>query len=360
MSTTNYLIGRRFASLVVALICFFVGIANGSVVLIGRNLTMSFDDTEATFGLEIEEPGTRGLLYVAEPFDACAPLTTQLVNSSRSKFVLIRRGGCTFDEKVRRAQDAGFDLAIVYDDAYHKHLITMAGDGDDINISAIFISLESGEILAKYAGNTDIDIIITPAYGIPAWSATTIFFVSLLAVCSLAGTCCFMRRQRHERLELPRFFRPSAGDTAQQDGMSSHLVKAMPCVVYDPTMERNGTNATCVICLEDYVTGERLRLLPCKHKFHIPCIDSWLMKWRTFCPVCKHDARISSQDPPATESTPLLPLQLPPFPALPSANPSLAHFLPFSNYFSFINRTTLSRILQRGSSSNSTPPLSVG
>jgi E3 ubiquitin-protein ligase RNF13 len=66
----------------------------------------------------------RGLLYLAKPLDACAPLTTELVNSSRSKFVLILRGGCTFDEKVRRAQDAGFDLAIVYDDEYHKHLIT--------------------------------------------------------------------------------------------------------------------------------------------------------------------------------------------------------------------------------------------
>ncbi|KAF3334209.1 receptor homology region, transmembrane domain- and RING domain-containing protein 2-like isoform X1 [Carex littledalei] len=354
MATMNCSIGRRHASLVAVIICFLVGIANGDVVLIGRNLTMSFDDTEAAFGLEIEEPGVRGLLYLAEPLDACAPLTTRLVNSSRSKFVLIMRGGCTFDEKVRRAQDAGFDLAIVYDDEYHKHLITMAGDDNGINISAIFISLESGETLMKYAGDTDIDIIITTSYRIYAWSATTIFFISLLAVCSLAGMCCFVRRRRHEPLELPRFYRPSGGDTAQQDGMSSHLVKAMPCVVYDPVMERNGTNSTCVICLEDYVTGDKLRVLPCKHKFHIPCIDSWLMKWRTFCPVCKHDARISSKDPPATESTPLLSLRLPPLPAVTPANPSLTHFIPFSNYFSFINRATLSRILQRGSSSNYT------
>jgi E3 ubiquitin-protein ligase RNF13 len=151
---------------------------------------------------------------------------------------------------------------------------TVAGDDNDINISAIFISLESGETLAKYTGDTNIDIIVTPEYRIFAWSATTIFFISLLAVCSLAGMCCFVRRRRHEPLELPRFYRPSGGDTAQQDGMSSHLVKAMPCVVYDPAMDRNGTNATCVICLEDYVTGDKLRLLPCKHSKSLSLIKS--------------------------------------------------------------------------------------
>lgn len=36
------------------------------------------------------------------------------------------------------------------------------------------------------------------------------------------------------------------------------------------------------------------------------CVDSWLTSWRTFCPVCKRDARTSTGEPPASESTPLL------------------------------------------------------
>lgn len=160
---------------------------------------------------------------------------------------------------------------------------TVAGDDNGINISAIFISLKSGETLVKYAGDTDIDIIITPSYRISAWSATTIFFISLLAICSLAGMCCFVRRRRHEPLELPRFYRPSGGDTAQQDGMSSHLVKAMPCVVYDPAMERNGTNSTCVICLEDYVTGDKLRVLPCKHSKSLSSLSVMKYCCVSFC-----------------------------------------------------------------------------
>jgi len=54
---------------------------------------------------------------LAEPLDACTELTNkveQLPNAS-SPFALVVRGGCSFEEKVRRAQQAGFKAVIVYD-----------------------------------------------------------------------------------------------------------------------------------------------------------------------------------------------------------------------------------------------------
>ena len=42
----------------------------------------------------------------------------------------------------------------------------------------------------------------------------------------------------------------------------------------------------CCICLEDMAAGERVRQLPCKHYFHVPCIDEWL-KVNKVCPVDK-------------------------------------------------------------------------
>ncbi|KAL3641409.1 hypothetical protein CASFOL_016377 [Castilleja foliolosa] len=41
-------------------------------------------------------------------------------------------------------------------------------------------------------------------------------------------------------------------------------------------------------------------------EFHAICVDAWLTTWRTFCPVCKRDARTNNVEPPASESTPLL------------------------------------------------------
>jgi len=44
----------------------------------------------------------------------------------------------------------------------------------------------------------------------------------------------------------------------------------------------------CPVCLDVYKVGEIMRILPCNHRFHKACIDQWLMDKRT-CPMCKMD-----------------------------------------------------------------------
>lgn len=73
----------------------------------------------------IESSGEPGVLYLAKPLDACSTLENKVrlpVNSS-SPFALIIRGGCSFEDKVRRAQVAGFKAAIVYDNEDSGSLI---------------------------------------------------------------------------------------------------------------------------------------------------------------------------------------------------------------------------------------------
>lgn len=53
---------------------------------------------------------------------------------------------------------------------------------------------------------------------------------------------------------------------------------------------------TCAICQEDVTCATRLR--SCGHNFHSQCISQWLgMNAR--CPVCRHDIRLTSADPPS-------------------------------------------------------------
>ncbi|DAZ93295.1 TPA: hypothetical protein N0F65_012461 [Lagenidium giganteum] len=42
----------------------------------------------------------------------------------------------------------------------------------------------------------------------------------------------------------------------------------------------------CPICLVGFEEGDQLRKMPCKHLFHVPCIDEWLTKSK-LCPMCK-------------------------------------------------------------------------
>ncbi|XVF18032.1 hypothetical protein REPUB_Repub10bG0176400 [Reevesia pubescens] len=44
----------------------------------------------------------------------------------------------------------------------------------------------------------------------------------------------------------------------------------------------------CAICLEDYVHGETVRVLPkCNHMFHKNCIEEWLQVPSLHCPICR-------------------------------------------------------------------------
>ena len=41
----------------------------------------------------------------------------------------------------------------------------------------------------------------------------------------------------------------------------------------------------CSICTENFAAQEDVRILPCKHEFHRSCIDPWLVKQSTKCPL---------------------------------------------------------------------------
>eukprot|EP00834_Sanchytrium_tribonematis_P000860 NODE_17_length_48642_cov_1.199349.p24 type:complete len:265 gc:universal NODE_17_length_48642_cov_1.199349:3760-4554(+) len=52
----------------------------------------------------------------------------------------------------------------------------------------------------------------------------------------------------------------------------------------DKSVEEN----LCPICL-DYLNIEIMTQLPCYHYYHSECIQYWLTKKSSLCPVCKHD-----------------------------------------------------------------------
>ena len=68
-------------------------------------------------------------------------------------------------------------------------------------------------------------------------------------------------------------------------------------MIVGPAKEEEAKNAdtqVCVICLDNFQDGDRLRVLPCSHCFHVGCIDRWLSGSHSYdecftsgCPTCK-------------------------------------------------------------------------
>ncbi|EME29853.1 protein binding / ubiquitin-protein ligase/ zinc ion binding isoform 2 [Galdieria sulphuraria] len=53
------------------------------------------------------------------------------------------------------------------------------------------------------------------------------------------------------------------------------------------SLQNSNSADSCPICLEEFLQGDLIRVLPCKHEFHGDCIFSWLVE-RGKCPVCKY------------------------------------------------------------------------
>ena len=51
--------------------------------------------------------------------------------------------------------------------------------------------------------------------------------------------------------------------------------------------EASSVQTECAVCLGEFVHGERLRCLPCGHRFHHQCVDPWLLNHSAACPLCQ-------------------------------------------------------------------------
>ncbi|XP_027331856.1 uncharacterized protein LOC113847149 isoform X2 [Abrus precatorius] len=57
--------------------------------------------------------------------------------------------------------------------------------------------------------------------------------------------------------------------------------------------EEDKDDIKCCICQEEYVIGDEVGSLQCKHRFHVICIQEWL-RLKNWCPICKVSAALSN------------------------------------------------------------------
>jgi len=78
-------------------------------------------------------------------------------------------------------------------------------------------------------------------------------------------------------------------------GLHPEIIDTIPEKIYRSSENRSGTDGTndgdedecCPICLVEYEEGDKLRVLPCGHCLHQPCVDAWLQN-NPSCPSCRY------------------------------------------------------------------------
>ncbi|MCO5581886.1 hypothetical protein L7F22_035775 [Adiantum nelumboides] len=194
------------------------------------------------------------------------------------------------------------DALLTANDALSQTWIidSVSGSSEGISIHAVFVTRETGEALSKYADDSRSKVWIVPSFENTVWSVMVFSLISLLAVGAFLVTWYIVRRHRQRRL---------GGRLLRHDEhcvMSIRIVQAMPSATYRVVGNEKAAQESCVICQEEYINGEQMRILPCSHRFHCSCVDAWLTMWRAVCPICKRDARYEFPDLQVSERSPLL------------------------------------------------------
>lgn len=95
-------------------------------------------------------------------------------------------------------------------------------------------------------------------------------------------------------LRLAHFFLLNEGDDNDRiRGLTKEQIDNLSTRNYEHSSMDSELGKICSVCISDYVTGNKLRQLPCMHEFHIHCIDRWLSENCT-CPVCRQPVLGSS------------------------------------------------------------------
>ncbi|GJM99408.1 hypothetical protein PR202_ga16502 [Eleusine coracana subsp. coracana] len=78
-------------------------------------------------------------------------------------------------------------------------------------------------------------------------------------------------------------------ETGGATGLPRAAIDALPVVrfVESGDVDEGGERIACSVCLQEFEAGESARSLPvCRHTFHLPCIDGWLLRHAS-CPMCR-------------------------------------------------------------------------
>lgn len=222
--------------------------------------------------------------------DACSPLDAASI-PQEPWIALIQHGNCVESVKMRHAANTNASGAVLYSGA--------AGPGPGASgrllkmrhkvsqLISVLIGREKGQQIAGLVDN-GTRVVMQMSVGshrpfpYPSINRTSVLFVSvsfiILMIISLAWLVFYY---------VQRFRYIHAKDLLARR-LCSAAQKALDRIPVQTLRPGEQESECCAVCIEPLRPGELVRLLPCRHSFHKPCVDPWLLEQRS-CPMCKMD-----------------------------------------------------------------------
>lgn len=219
----------------------------------------------------------------------CGPGPVYGRNSSSPPWIaMVKRGNCTFSEKINAAKSQGAAGVVVYNVDGSGNSTTHMAHSEADGIVAIMIgNIQGMEIVRLVKNGTDVQLLIDVGSPHGPWmDSYWLYFLSIaFFIVTAASIAYFVFVSANRLYSLSRHRRAEKRLKSEAKKAISQLqVRKLK----RDDEEINSDSHMCAVCIESYKAGEVVTVLTCDHIFHKACIEPWLLERRT-CPMCKCD-----------------------------------------------------------------------
>ncbi|KAM3625108.1 uncharacterized protein V6R79_006932 [Siganus canaliculatus] len=210
-------------------------------------------------------------------------------NSSSPPWIaLVKRGNCTFSEKINAARRQGAAGVVVYNVEGSGNSTTHMSHADSEEMVAIMIGNIQGREIARLVENgTDVYMLIDVGSPHGPWTDTYwLYFLSIAFFIVTAASITYFVFISASRLYNLNQHRRTERRLKSEAKKAIGRLQVRTLKRGDE--ETNSESHVCAVCIEAYKAGEVVTVLTCDHIFHKNCIEPWLLERRT-CPMCKCD-----------------------------------------------------------------------
>ncbi|XP_043112429.1 RING finger protein 148 [Puntigrus tetrazona] len=259
------------------------------------------------FGVDSPLNSASGLLVLPDSDPLACSRNTSFTPRHQPWIALIKKGNCTYSQKIRAAQRQGASAVVIYNLDGTGNDTNLMAHSDAKNIVAIMVGNVLGTEMAGLVKNgSDVYVVITVANPRGLWYSSTwayalsFTFIGVTIITMFYFAFLFFKRMyRNKQLRMQQM------EMKRENEKAIAKLEVRTLRTGDP--EVDSEDVSCVVCTDSFKHHEQVTVLPCRHLYHKKCIEPWLLEHPT-CPMCKfhilkYKIEEESEEPPSSSSS---------------------------------------------------------